>query len=584
MRNWTGCILVALTVLLSACSSWADTDAFETIKDEPKDGPLTSWAITRASADDETFAVGSTLRLFLSDSSSAWFTLTDSGWQDTSLTLWDESSDSLTVVALSPALSAYETSSLYSASTGRLRDVLFAVQRAATGQELSLHFRHLFSRLTVNISDALQSEVAQLSLTVPMQVTVLTPSLLTSSSPAEAITCSTDSVISTLVGNDADSYSFCVPSGQRMQLSLSLTLNNGECYSYTLNDCAFVAGGEYTCLINKAEEAVGIHSTAEFLEFASWYNSSYSKAVEKYGVDEDGRTVFRLLNDLDFEGADLSSFKSTGQSGTMFADEFDGMGHTLRNFAPTVAVQGIFYGIAAKGYVHDLHLENCQFTADASMSNGVGHGILAGNVYGTVNNCSVRNSTFTDTDKKFPLGILVGRILNGGSVVNGLAEGCTLTGGLYAGFIGDLYDGGALNCLVRRNTFNGGSYVGTFCGRAGYKASSHRSYLRNCWMSPQSIAGTTAGYLIGDANYAGLISCYYPSTPNKLYGVEGTVGTSNFLPYDRTSFQVITGSDAATTSVVDKLNQWIVKNGTTYPDTPLNTWVLDTEAATLTFE
>lgn len=165
-------------------------------------------------------------------------------------------------------------------------------------------------------------------------------------------------------------------------------------------------------------------------------------------------THFRLMNDIDWAGAELNPVAKGGS--VQFNGIFDGGGHTLRNYQleNTVIVNspkgyqgryiGIFGKVGSLGRVSNLKTEGGDVYVE-SYSGGI-----VGELYGVVENCTFRGKLRGKYSLTY-LGGICCRVYSGGVVDNCIFEGELEAPGQYLGGIAaKSLEGGVIrNCISR---------------------------------------------------------------------------------------------------------------------------------------
>jgi hypothetical protein len=615
-------ILAFLSLFLLACEDrqsipWTEDAASSFLADNSTCCRLTSRSVV--TEDENGWATGSRILLNASGYLQLHdmpFTYQSDGWISDAAGTWNPEEDSLFITALYPCLTAasstgtasstemtsstetmsssflYDESTLYAAD-GSLADVLCARQRLAAGSDIRLQFSHLFSRVIVSADASLTPKLQSLTLTVPAVLTAIDTEDATMTIDATRQASTTvDAAQCSLATDGSSAYTFLVPSGQRMKLQITFTQQDGTSYSERLSPQLFEANTSYTCQLSDAATATGIRTPEEFLEFAKLYNTARSSALSKYAIQEDGRYVVRILNDLDFAQTDMSSYAAIGRVSVFFSEVMDGMGHTLSHLAPPANVNGLFFGIAEEGVVRNLTLDEATVQLNTSASTTSYYGILSGTLEGTLENCHVVNSSISSPSQTGALGIWAGSLY--GTIVNCSVQSCTVQGGEGCGSIGKLYYlGKVVNSRVEGLSISKGKYQGALCGQAVNSSDDTlSSYFGNCWVHSVSISAsgaTRSGIFVGYAKSLSAQSCFYKLTSSgatpTLFGYSDTsVSTSQLYGYDGSSFTVALSGEETPVPVADLLNRWVRQHGYSYAGTALTGWTFSQDLNTVRFE
>ena len=202
-----------------------------------------------------------------------------------------------------------------------------------------------------------------------------------------------------------------------------------------------------------------------------------------------GKTV-ALSADIDFGGATINSIRFWNPESKVV---IDGQNHTLSNFVIKATNAGLFSGVID---VKNLIVDN------ATVS-GTYAGAIAGNMYGNVENCIVKNSTITST--YWQSGGLVGQY-NSGNVTGCTVENCTISGGsAVGGLIGILNESKGVrkvegctvkNCKIEMTTGFGGVYDTFFSAGVGLiNISNSKIYFANNTVTDTIVKGVASDAL-----------------------------------------------------------------------------------------
>ena len=125
-----------------------------------------------------------------------------------------------------------------------------------------------------------------------------------------------------------------------------------------------------------------IYCSAIELEASSTFNQSFP---------------IMLGNDIDFSEITNETVQIGGRGNT-YSDEFDGRGHTIKNFKLiTGDTAGLFPSLRDNAHIHDLKIEGA-----AVQCSDRGCAVLAGNQYGSavqIRNVSIKDSTVSSIDR-----------------------------------------------------------------------------------------------------------------------------------------------------------------------------------------
>lgn len=173
-------------------------------------------------------------------------------------------------------------------------------------------------------------------------------------------------------------------------------------------------------------------------------------------------TYFKLMNDIDWNGAELNPVAKGGS--VQFNGNFDGGGHTLKNYQleNTVIINspkgyqgrylGIFGKVGSLGRISNLSTDGGDLYVD-SYSGGI-----VGELYGTIDNCTFRGKLRAKATGNNYLGGICCRVYSGGQVTNcvfdGSIEGTTYLGGIVA----KSFEGSLVSNCVNKGKITGGVY------------------------------------------------------------------------------------------------------------------------------
>ena len=175
---------------------------------------------------------------------------------------------------------------------------------------------------------------------------------------------------------------------------------------------------------------------------------------------------------------------------------FDGQGNTLSNFViANDGVAGLFSGTCT---VKNLVVDNANVTGQYA-------GVIAGNMYGDIENVTVKNSVVNGT--YWQTGALVGQY-NAGSITNCVVEDCSINGlaavGALVGIVNETAgERNFVNCTVKNCAINqtgsfGGNYdemFGVAVGLVNIDNSTVR--FTNCTIEGNTVKGVASDVLCG---------------------------------------------------------------------------------------
>lgn len=235
-------------------------------------------------------------------------------------------------------------------------------------------------------------------------------------------------------------------------------------------------------------------------ENAAMYTPIYDRAgLEAIRDNLSGRYI--LMNDIDLSAGD--NWNPIGDFISPFRGRFNGKGHTIKGATgKTEPIQGIFGYIGKEGVVYNLHVRDANF-----IISGLSGGMAADNA-GMIVRCSVTGEI---------AGEMVGGIAghNSGAIVHCQAT-CTVEGKESAGGLVGINDGLIAACHADECEVAAGDRVGGLVGINSNGGAVFGSYSRS-----RSISGNISGGLIGDHQFAGVVSCYATLTDGAISGLLG---------------------------------------------------------------
>jgi hypothetical protein len=216
------------------------------------------------------------------------------------------------------------------------------------------------------------------------------------------------------------------------------------------------------------KSVLDLHNLSEFI-----YNTGYNYA----------NAFFKVMNDIDYAQADSTTLNPIAKGGTVeFSGIFDGNGKTIKGFTyENISITnttskphplgyvgrnlGFFGKVGSLGVIKNLTLDG-QITL-YSFAGG-----LVGDLYGRVENCTVKSTIATSNLGSS--GGIASRVFSGGAINNCVFEGVINSKTTYCGGIAYLLSEGAeINNCINKGTINGTSYMGGIVGNCS-------GIVRNC--------------------------------------------------------------------------------------------------------
>lgn len=535
-------------------------------------------AFTENSSADQFFTLNSGSQILLNASGSLQLnnkilTYIDNQWKSENKFGWTEGMGKASITALYPVYSdsAYTKNNLYSNNT--LEDVLYVKDEFPAGKDIHLQFKHLFSHLTLHLSEELQNNFQKIEITCPIIVSHIEPkSAGITFAHNEPHTTSITQVSS--VGN----YSFIIPPVENMTITIDIQ-TDGKKYTTQLQSKSFTSDQEYTYNLKTSEKTPGIVTAEDWIAFSQLINHKnipeYNrKTLDDFGEMLDGVMTYRLLNDINFDKVACTKLEHIGiNNKKMFEGVFDGQGHTISNLTPKSSdgTTGLFGYIASSSTVKNIHIKTSSTTLKQTPGSSLGTGLLAGVSYGNIINCSVEDGEIISTAQTTPSGGIVGD-LRGGKIINCHALNIRLIGNSSTGGIAGYSYGKILNCFSANNNIKGKDNSGGISGKSNNGSS---TIIANCYVYANTITTTgKKGLFFGVASNSTVTQCFY-SPQFALIG-DGISSTNNTVSQNTLYHSDFT--DKTSIPIYQLLNQWIDETAPTlYPDYTFTRWTDDGE-------
>ena len=406
-----------------------------------------------------------------------------------------------------------------------------------TGSAVKLEFEHVMAKLVVNLSFRNEwttaPEVASVTATACTEATVNYLENPVEVTPATG----QNLVVIPFTGTSASFAGIMIP-GQSGFRTINVTLENGKVYTYTHSADIDLQPGRYTT-VNLVLGRDNIKLDDAGISVSDWENGTSidgAEANEAYSYDSNTKTItiysgeglkvaadvansgdtdinIILDNDIDLSDIDWTPI---GTESRPYTGNFDGGGHTITGLKIDKSgtdYVGLIGCLGSEGKVQNVTLTNIS----VSGANCVGG--IAGQNYGTVENCSVNGTVtgkgFTDT------GGIAGS--NYGTISGCSAEG-TVTGSVNVGGIaGGSYLGVIIDGCHSTADVSGISSVGGVLGNLG-----NNSFLMACYSTGNVTATITYGYahvggVVGINGQGTVTACYHATGEITSLG-EGRIG------------------------------------------------------------
>ena len=410
-----------------------------------------------------------------------------------------------------------------------------------TGSAVKLEFEHVMAKLVVNLSFRNEWTIAPEVVSVTaVACTEATVNYL--ENPVEVTPATGQNlVVIPFTGTSASFAGIMIP-GQSGFRTINVTLENGKVYTYTHPSGIDLQPGRYTT-VNLVLGRDRIELDDAGINVSDWENGTSidgGEATEAYSYDINTKTItiysgeglkvaadvvnsgdtdlnITLDNDIDLTGIDWTPI---GTESRPYTGNFDGGGHTITGLKIDKSgtdYVGLIGCLGSGGKVQNVTLTNIS----VSGANCVGG--IAGQNYGTVENCSVNGTVtgkgFTDT------GGIAGS--NYGTISGCSAEG-TVTGSVNVGGIAGLcvpnYDtgtgsliGSTIEGCHSTAAVSGISSVGGVVGNLGNGCS---------FMACYSTGNVTATITDGNASVGGVVGINGQGTVTACYHATGEITSS----------------------------------------------------------
>lgn len=391
-----------------------------------------------------------------------------------------------------------------------------------TGSAVKLEFEHVMAKLVVNLSFRNEWTIAPEVVSVTAAAcTEATVNYL--ENPVEVTPATGQNlVVIPFTGTSASFAGIMIP-GQSGFRTINVTLENGKVYTYTHSADIDLQPGRYTT-VNLVLGRDNIKLDDAGISVSDWENGTSidgGEATEAYSYDINTKTItiysgeglkvaadvvnsgdtdlnITLDNDIDLTGIEWTPI---GTESRPYTGNFDGGGHTITELKIDKSgtdYVGLIGCLGSGGKVQNVTLTNIS----VSGANCVGG--IAGQNYGTVENCSVNGTVtgkgFTDT------GGIAGS--NYGTISGCSAEG-TVTGSVNVGGIaGGSYLGVIIDGCHSTADVSGISSVGGVLGNLG-----NNSFLMACYstgnVTVTSTDGSFVGGVVGINSQGTVTGCYH---------------------------------------------------------------------------
>lgn len=444
---------------------------------------------------------------------------------------------------------------------GELTDVCYDEQTTAP-HTIKLTFKHLFARLSIELSESLQHQLEYISIVPQQKITGI------SLFPLKLEYGNTDLPVTKLSKNTSGIYTLIIPPHESQTCMISLQMSDGKVYSTKISNQLIENGTHYYCKITSQEDGKGIFTTEDFIKFSElmFSSSGADKELEKFYTMENGVRVFHLRSDLVFTKEQSARLKRFGTASKYFNNVLNGHNHTISGIVldKNLVDNTLIMYIGKNGVLENLILNEASIIVkDKYLSTG----LLCIYNYGIIRNCKVKNclikSDYTTSQSNGGVGFICRN--NYGTIYNCVITNSTIDyknikiGGItYSGV------GTVLNCAGSNIDLSQCTEKGGLC----YSLS--EGSIHNCHIYDKGAAQWTKyGSLVYAINNGNISNCFSIEEGQKK------------AVYD-TSGESVTGAslypEAESRQTVEKLNQWIETTGKElYPDLNFKRWILTPE-------
>ena len=470
---------------------------------------------------------------------------------------WNEGEESAEICAYYPAFQ--KDSSVYDAN-GRLKDILACRQSIPHGEVIRLHFSHLFSQITVQVSPTLNNMLRNIRFVPSKTIRSLTPE-------NGDISYDSDERFPIQMESQPDgNYTFLVPAAEKLYIDVEMGTKDGTIQTQ-IPPYNFQSGRHYICRMKSLTESAGIYTAEDFIAFTHLINGEEydNRTLDEFGAVVDGKMTYRLQQNIRFSEEECARLLPIGlylrnlEKG--FEDTFDGQGHTLSNLTihpyENDLCSGLFGYIAEKATVKNLTLADSRFAGEGYRTRYAA--LLAGENEGLIDGCRVTNGSI-EADNAEYIGGLAG--VNLGTIRNSAAENISITAKeLWTGCLTAINYGGIKNCYAAECDLGKTAQSGGLCFMTDRNGS-----IENCYVY-RVTPGKKSGVLVMNGGTGTIQNCYYDKNSAAIYS-KGDLVSKNLLRYDAETWETSNGK-----LLSDILNEWVdTKNATAGSDKPYAEW------------
>lgn len=402
--------------LLFACERWTDEPSMPSLKLAVVNYRGFSEPLSRTVA-DMPFEEGSRILLYSSggvEADGIELVFNEGSWEGTTMMQWGRK-EPARISAYYPSISPINMRE----ENGEPHLFYWASDTVAYPGTIQLNFRPYYAKLVVQLPAILNESVSDLTFCPTDLIANVEPrtgeATLVENTSSQSKTCEKI---------ENATYSYLIPIGNR-QCNISIHTTNGRTLTTGISTANMQRGMAYIYHLIEKENTVspGINSALDFIEFIKTIREAAIVDYAKYGIQIDGKWVFRLNKDITFtddDNAALNKELNLYTTNNSFNEFFDGGGHSIVGLRLEVNNSMSYYGlfpiIGAQGSVNNLQLNKVNISTNKDKHYW---GVLVGWCKGQVNNCSIKNVRITSVkDSKSEgggfVGYLVGEMRNVG--------------------------------------------------------------------------------------------------------------------------------------------------------------------------
>ena len=483
-------------------------------------------------------------------------------WDGLKSKRWEANNESADFCALHPILEEYNETNLYY-SNNELKDIICCKSTSEYGSDITLSFKHLFSKIQIIIDDELNRSLENLYINVPYSVEnidIRTGEISVNNNIKKVM----------LERNETSKYEIFVPACSDQTIPFELTTTDGNKYSATINHTDYISSYQYVCNIKYNN---GIYTKEDFIAFTYLINGEEydGRTLDEFFIIKDGKRVFNLFTDLHFTEEETRLIRKIGTNGKEFDDVFDGNNHIISGITYiadnyTRESISLFENTTVNSIIRNITLDDVSIIENEKEIYGSAS-FFVGYNEGLIDNCNIKNGTIKINSNKETAGICV---TNNGYIINSTVEHFSIIkeSGSESGFLSPLCIGNnaaILNCNVNYEIDCNIRYtelVSAIC---------HRNYntVENAYTYGYLDNNNIIRYINKNSINNNIFYDYRFTEP--VYKNEGA-STYKFITHNNTPEDYIKN--------VDELNNWIDTEGKTkYPQFDFKRWVTDGTSA-----